>query len=397
MGSEDTALCYICMQSDPAPISSGCNCLGGTLFAHPCCLLKAAYVQPWSRKLISYHTCTICKGRYSGPMDTFLSESLSNSWNVLFSNRNRDSRWAQGGILISSVFRKKKEYKKCEEILQRLISLCPDHFGVTGYFTFLSFKKWVKFLFVTQRYDECANTCMEVLNASRDLMEEKNDIGDISTLKLFNIRFYFVTMLSKYLMQRRMLNSNGGMLRRELKLYFKTRTSYDGYNFILKMLVQSLISQEKYEEAAAKQKELIEILKIKQVKEGSNGEVEKMEQIAYLPEILSMAGKNAEAAALRNEILPELETFYGEEHDCTMKVMQDLTKDLVLQNNCLRAEIIAKKFLRCRGKKMGGVKQSGIYKSSKAFISSLVKEYGLRPQKCIKKASLKKKTRGRKK
>jgi len=61
-------VCYICMEHEPAPMSTGCRCFGGTGFAHAGCVARSAKAQQQTKGWRAWTHCTICLDKYSGTM-----------------------------------------------------------------------------------------------------------------------------------------------------------------------------------------------------------------------------------------------------------------------------------------------------------------------------------------
>jgi tetratricopeptide (TPR) repeat protein len=67
--------CVICLQSDPAPVQSGCACRGDAGLAHAACLVEKAVAQRASRGPAAWTTCQTCTQEFSGAIGLALAEA----------------------------------------------------------------------------------------------------------------------------------------------------------------------------------------------------------------------------------------------------------------------------------------------------------------------------------
>ena len=65
----------ICLQSDPAPVQSGCACRGDAGLAHAACLVEKAVAQRASRGPAAWTTCQTCTQEFSGAIGLALAEA----------------------------------------------------------------------------------------------------------------------------------------------------------------------------------------------------------------------------------------------------------------------------------------------------------------------------------
>ncbi len=65
----------ICLQSDPAPVQSGCACRGDAGLAHAACLIEKAVAQRASRGPAVWTTCQTCTQEFSGVIGLALAEA----------------------------------------------------------------------------------------------------------------------------------------------------------------------------------------------------------------------------------------------------------------------------------------------------------------------------------
>ena len=73
MGASGT--CYICYESQPPPIQSGCACRDEAGFVHIECMVQVAVSQAGHRGNIAWWECHTCKQRFTGAMRTGLAEA----------------------------------------------------------------------------------------------------------------------------------------------------------------------------------------------------------------------------------------------------------------------------------------------------------------------------------
>ncbi len=67
--------CYICYESQPPPIQSGCACRDEAGFVHVDCMVQAAVSQMEHRGRIAWCQCHTCKQFFTGAMRTGLAEA----------------------------------------------------------------------------------------------------------------------------------------------------------------------------------------------------------------------------------------------------------------------------------------------------------------------------------
>jgi pentatricopeptide repeat protein len=73
MGANGT--CYICYESQPPPIQSGCACRDEAGFVHIGCMVQVAISQVGHRGIIAWSECHTCKQHFTGAMRTGLAEA----------------------------------------------------------------------------------------------------------------------------------------------------------------------------------------------------------------------------------------------------------------------------------------------------------------------------------
>ena len=73
MGANGT--CYICYESQPPPIQSGCACRDEAGFVHIECMVQVAVSQVGHRGNIAWWECHTCKQKFTGAMRTGLAEA----------------------------------------------------------------------------------------------------------------------------------------------------------------------------------------------------------------------------------------------------------------------------------------------------------------------------------
>ena len=67
--------CYICYESQPPPIQSGCACRDEAGFVHIECMVQVAVSQVGHRGNIAWWECHTCKQKFTGAMRTGLAEA----------------------------------------------------------------------------------------------------------------------------------------------------------------------------------------------------------------------------------------------------------------------------------------------------------------------------------
>jgi tetratricopeptide (TPR) repeat protein len=73
MGANGT--CYICYESQPPPIQSGCACRDEAGFVHVECMVQVAVSQVGHRGNIAWWECHTCRQKFTGAMRTGLAEA----------------------------------------------------------------------------------------------------------------------------------------------------------------------------------------------------------------------------------------------------------------------------------------------------------------------------------
>jgi hypothetical protein len=67
--------CYICYESQPPPIQSGCACRDEAGFVHVECMVQVAVSQAGHRGNVGWWECHTCKQMFTGAMRTGLAEA----------------------------------------------------------------------------------------------------------------------------------------------------------------------------------------------------------------------------------------------------------------------------------------------------------------------------------
>ena len=67
--------CFICLDSDPPPIQSGCACRSDTGLAHVGCMVDKAVAQQPKRGDKAWWECQTCRRPFTGSMQTGLAEA----------------------------------------------------------------------------------------------------------------------------------------------------------------------------------------------------------------------------------------------------------------------------------------------------------------------------------
>jgi hypothetical protein len=67
--------CYVCYESQPPPIQSGCACRDEAGFVHIECMVQVAVSQVGHRGNIAWSECHTCKQKFTGAMRTGLAEA----------------------------------------------------------------------------------------------------------------------------------------------------------------------------------------------------------------------------------------------------------------------------------------------------------------------------------
>ena len=67
--------CYVCYESQPPPIQSGCACRDEAGLVHIGCMVQVAVSQVGHRGNIAWWECHTCKQYFTGAMRTGLAEA----------------------------------------------------------------------------------------------------------------------------------------------------------------------------------------------------------------------------------------------------------------------------------------------------------------------------------
>ena len=67
--------CFICLESDPPPVQSGCACRSDSGRAHLACLIKYAVLKHAERGINPWVSCQICKHAFTGSTRLALGEA----------------------------------------------------------------------------------------------------------------------------------------------------------------------------------------------------------------------------------------------------------------------------------------------------------------------------------
>ena len=75
--SQDEDACFICFETSPSPIQSGCACPGAAGLAHPGCRARAAQALVQQKGCVAWWwKCQTCEQHFTGEM----RDGLANAW-----------------------------------------------------------------------------------------------------------------------------------------------------------------------------------------------------------------------------------------------------------------------------------------------------------------------------
>ena len=85
----EDGVCFICLDTSPSPIQSGCACRGAAGLAHLRCRLEATEALVEQKKSTEWWlTCQTCKQQFTGEM----RNGLANAWWSRVCDRAEDAR-----------------------------------------------------------------------------------------------------------------------------------------------------------------------------------------------------------------------------------------------------------------------------------------------------------------
>ena len=123
----EDGVCFICLDTSPSPIQSGCACRGATGLAHLGCRVRAAEALVEQKNSTEYWwTCQTCEQAFTGEM----RDGLANAWWSQVRDRAEDDRerLSAAGNLAASLSRQGK-YAEAEKIEREVLAVSKRVLG----------------------------------------------------------------------------------------------------------------------------------------------------------------------------------------------------------------------------------------------------------------------------
>ena len=117
----EDGVCFICLDTSPSPIQSGCACRGATGLAHLSCRVQAAEALVDQKKSTRWWwTCQTCEQQFTGEM----RDGLANAWWSQVCDRAEDDRerLSAAGNLAASLSRQGK-YDEAEKMQREVLAV----------------------------------------------------------------------------------------------------------------------------------------------------------------------------------------------------------------------------------------------------------------------------------
>ncbi len=124
MGENGT--CYICYESQPPPIQSGCACRDEAGFVHIGCMVQVAVSQVGHRGTIAWWTCHTCKQKFTGAMRTGLAEAW---WARVRDAVNEDAELQSAAFNLGQALYGEGKYGEAERMFREVHGILMRVFG----------------------------------------------------------------------------------------------------------------------------------------------------------------------------------------------------------------------------------------------------------------------------
>ena len=157
----EDGVCFICLDTSPSPIQSGCACRGAAGLAHLRCRVEAAEALVEQNESTEWWwTCQTCKQEFTGEM----SDGLANAWWSRVRDRAEDDgeRLTAAGNLADSLSRQGK-YDEAEKMEREVLAVRQLVLGAEHPGTLCTAKNLALSLSRQGKYDEAEKMQREVL------------------------------------------------------------------------------------------------------------------------------------------------------------------------------------------------------------------------------------------
>jgi hypothetical protein len=119
--------CFICLESDPPPVRSGCACRSDSGRAHLACLIKYAVTKHAERGIKPWVSCQICKHAFTGPTRLALGEAW---WSRVCLEAEEDSERLLAAQNLSSCCLDAARYADAENLSRELYAVTRRVLGI---------------------------------------------------------------------------------------------------------------------------------------------------------------------------------------------------------------------------------------------------------------------------
>jgi hypothetical protein len=289
--------CVICLSADPPPVQSGCACRGDAGLAHGACLIEKARAQYARRRADAWTMCQTCTQAFSGASRLALAEA----W--CFDAPSSTDALSWSGLTMLDHGR----YADAERIFRGVLAGRRARYGDEDELTLVSMGHLSDALAYQGRHEDVESIARETLRTEDAVRARYGGTPAEPSIR---------------------------------ELYLAARTK----------LARSHSVRGQYAEAVRIMRDVVSEFVV-EVGEGHIGTLEAKDLLAT-----ALAGQNelCEAEALLREVAAHSRRMLGEEHDATLKYLNNLaTRCLMPQRMFAAAETIQRGVLSARRRTIG--------------------------------------------
>ena len=122
---DEQGCCFICLDTTPPPIQSGCACRGEAGLAHVNCQVQAAISQVSLRANAAWQECRTCKQEFTGAMRI----GLAHAWFLRVGDGEESTEWIEAAHNLAHAFTTKGNYADAEQMFRKVQSVTKRNLG----------------------------------------------------------------------------------------------------------------------------------------------------------------------------------------------------------------------------------------------------------------------------
>lgn len=164
MNSEETHVCFICLDHSPVPISSGCACRGSAGYVHMDCMVKAAEQSFVNNRETVWFICHVCCGKFTGDLHYRLAEA----WMLATNDKNAyDEERIHAQLNMVNSLCEKRMFTEAQHINNDILQVKIKKFGEHDIKTLTMQKSIAKILFQEKKFEECEAMLTRILEIQK--------------------------------------------------------------------------------------------------------------------------------------------------------------------------------------------------------------------------------------